>query len=164
MTDQWWPVLLSSVVAPQLSDDQLPEAESSGQTVSHSSQFCIFGRFFTQKNRQKLEWSRGQNVLFDFHISHRTLAFSPSWFLPQQKNRWHKTCQISLGTGGAAKTDEFSEKIATRVSENEGGKGQRPFGTFPKIHPFWFLFFSRPFDSCHPSLKASSLAKDTHTW
>ena len=30
----------------------------------------------------------------------------------------------------------FSEKIATRVSENEGGKGQRPFGTFPKIHPF----------------------------
>ena len=57
-----------------------------------------------------------------------------------------------------------SEKIVTRVSENEGGKGQRPFGAFPKIHPFWFLFFSRPFDSWHPSLKATSLAKDTHTW
>ena len=29
-----------------------------------------------------------------------------------------------------------SEKFATWFSENEGG-GQRPFGTFPKIHPFW---------------------------
>ena len=28
------------------------------------------------------------------------------------------------------------KKIATQLSENEGG-GQRPFGTFPKIHPFW---------------------------
>ena len=31
---------------------------------------------------------------------------------------------------------EFWKKSATRFSENEGG-GQRLFGTFPKIHPFW---------------------------
>ena len=31
---------------------------------------------------------------------------------------------------------EFRNKSATWFSENEGG-GQRPFGTFPKIHPFW---------------------------
>ena len=29
----------------------------------------------------------------------------------------------------------FVAKSATLFSENEGG-GQRPFGTFPKIHPF----------------------------
>ena len=31
---------------------------------------------------------------------------------------------------------EFRRKSATWFSENEGG-GQRPFWTFPKIHPFW---------------------------
>ena len=30
----------------------------------------------------------------------------------------------------------FVAKSAIWFSENEGG-GQRPFGTFPKIHPFW---------------------------
>ena len=32
---------------------------------------------------------------------------------------------------------EFRKKIAIWFSENEGGEGQRSFGTFPKIHPFW---------------------------
>ena len=31
---------------------------------------------------------------------------------------------------------EIYNKFATRFSENER-EGQRPFGTFPKIHPFW---------------------------
>ena len=31
----------------------------------------------------------------------------------------------------------FGEKFAIWFSENEGGGDQRPFGTFPKIHPFW---------------------------
>ena len=44
-----WPALLSSVVAPQLSDDQLPEAESSGQTVSHSSHSFAFLADFLRK-------------------------------------------------------------------------------------------------------------------
>ena len=36
------------------------------------------------------------------------------------------------------------KKIAKSFSENKGwGGGQRPFGTFPKIHPFWWR---------HPSL------------
>ena len=32
---------------------------------------------------------------------------------------------------------DFQKKSATWFSENEGGGVQRPFGTFPKIHPFW---------------------------
>ena len=32
---------------------------------------------------------------------------------------------------------EVQKKIATLLSENERGGGQRPSGTFPKIHPFW---------------------------
>ena len=100
--------------------------EQRADRLTFESQFCFFGRFFTQKNRQKLEWSRGQNVLFDFHISHRTLAFSPSWFLRQQKSRWHKTCQISLGTGGAAKTEEFLKKFL------RGGKAHFQSKTLPK--------------------------------
>ena len=32
---------------------------------------------------------------------------------------------------------EFQEKFAIWFSEKWGGGGQRPFGTFPKIHPFW---------------------------
>ena len=31
----------------------------------------------------------------------------------------------------------LSEKIATKFSENEEGD-QRPLGTYPKIHPFWY--------------------------
>ena len=35
------------------------------------------------------------------------------------------------------KAVQLFKKSATWFSENEGG-GQRPFGTFPKIHPFWW--------------------------
>ena len=34
------------------------------------------------------------------------------------------------------KAVQLFKKSAIWFSENEGG-GQRPFGTFPKIHPFW---------------------------
>ena len=32
---------------------------------------------------------------------------------------------------------EFHKKFAIQLSEKWGGGGQLPFGTFPKIHPFW---------------------------
>ena len=32
----------------------------------------------------------------------------------------------------------FAEKIAIFFSEKGAGGGQRPFGNFPKIHPFWY--------------------------
>ena len=40
-----------------------------------------------------------------------------------------------------AKSCTFVAKSAIWFSENEGG-GQRPFGTFPKIHPFWWRHLS----------------------
>ena len=41
----------------------------------------------------------------------------------------------------------FVAKSAIWFSENEGG-GQRPFGTFPKIHPFWRRRLSLTFALC----------------
>ena len=43
-------------------------------------------------------------------------------------------------------TDEFSKKLQRGGGHFQwgGGGGQRPFGTFPKIHPFW---------KRHPSLR-----------
>ena len=79
MTDQWWPALLSSVVAPQLSDDQLPEAESSGQTVSHSSHSFAFLADFLRKKIDK-NWNeaggRMSCLTFIFHIV--LLLFPPA--------------------------------------------------------------------------------------
>ena len=51
---------------------------------------------------------------------------------------------------------EFQKKIATQLSENEGGAGgQRPFGTFPKIHPFW---------KGNASLRLPRLQSPTSAW
>ena len=44
------------------------------------------------------------------------------------------------------------EKIAISFSKNEVGGGQKPFGTFPKIHQFW---------GPHPSLRK---LKAWHQW
>ena len=32
---------------------------------------------------------------------------------------------------------EFQKKLQYNFPKMSGGGGQRPFGTFPKIHPFW---------------------------
>ena len=73
-----------------------------------------------------------------------------------KKNRFF--LPLPLGTGGPNTTDEFSEKFqrggrvkkfmlqifaiiddtsVMNFRKNEEGGGQRLFGTFPKIHPFW---------------------------
>ena len=41
----------------------------------------------------------------------------------------------------------FVAKSAIWFSENEGG-GQRPFGTFPKINPFWWRHLSLMLQNC----------------
>ena len=40
-------------------------------------------------------------------------------------------------------------KFATQFSHRKGGGGQRLFGTFPKIHPFWYH---------HPSLSSCAFS------
>ena len=49
----------------------------------------------------------------------------------------------------------FRKKNAIWFSENEGGGGQRPFGIFPKVHPFWW---------CHPSLSIQSSKQIDQQW
>ena len=110
-------------------------------------------RFFahTQKIHRKLSVRRGGQ------------PFRSTWpFFSVNSNniaKWTAWLWYFWGPGDDAKTDAFSEKFqkfilqcgplnkdfllsfpnkfATWFSENEGG-GQRPFGTIPKIDPFWY--------------------------
>ena len=53
-----------------------------------------------------------------------------------------KSGKVQLFHNLSLRHENWGGKIATQFSENEG-RSQRPFGTFPKIHPFW---------RCHLSL------------
>ena len=52
----------------------------------------------------------------------------------------------------------FVAKSATWFSENEGG-GQRPFGTFPKIHLFWMCQASLNSDMVNDQNKLSKIRR-----
>ena len=44
---------------------------------------------------------------------------------------------LSLQENSLTREIVWKHKLWTWFSENEVGRGQRPFGTFPKIHSFW---------------------------
>ena len=63
----------------------------------------------------------------------RVVGFS-GWYRWSRWSAWSRT-------GGGTKTDDFLEKFQMALT-------LPPFGTFSKIHPFWYL---------HPSLSMISL-------
>ena len=49
---------------------------------------------------------------------------------------------LAYGSGNFWRLCSHYKKICNIIFQKRGGRGQRPFGTFPKKHPFWYLHSS----------------------